>query len=82
MKIKHVNAKPGEYVAVHRYRNHNRSRNNADKGKGILLILCVVFIIIFWQEILITASICAVAGLTIVCGIKFYRDVLPQFSKK
>ena len=61
MSVRHINAKPGEYIAVHRhhgsyYRSGGGGGGTGGGGEGCLSILAVLFVIwiiaSFWEIIL------------------------------
>ncbi len=82
MKIKHINAGPDEYVAVHR-RGSRRGGGGSGggggggtgNGMGCLLLLGIIF---FWDEILAIITIVTVAAVgygIIYCIGKFHREI-------
>ena len=50
MSVRHVHARPGEYIAVHR---HGRPASDSERWLyGIGIIGAIVFVCMFWQIIL------------------------------
>ena len=66
MKVRHVTAKPNEYIAVHRsYPRNNKNRHNVGKRNTAsqtpvwAIVIAVILLVIYWKLIF---SIALIAG--------------------
>ena len=66
MSIRHVHARPGEYIAVHRGGTYHTSRSNSS-GDGAVFVIGFILLLCFWKLILTLA----VAGFAIYFATKF-----------
>ena len=64
MRIRHVHAKPNEYIAVHRQRLRYQPRRNGGKSgstiqiPALAIIIGIILLMIYW-ELLITLTLVA-----------------------
>ncbi len=66
MSIRHIHARPGEYIAVHRGGTYHSSRSSSS-GDGAVFVIGAILLLFFWKFILTVA----VAGLAIYFAAKF-----------
>lgn len=53
MSVRHINAKPEEYIAVHRNNGSRRSSSSGgDSGLGLAYLVGFIFLLFFWKVIL------------------------------
>lgn len=66
MSVKHMYAKPGEYIAIHRSRRRKGNASSADSGYFylFLLIAIIAIIVCFWE--IIVACLIAAAALWLI----------------
>jgi hypothetical protein len=79
MRVRHIHASSGEYIAVHR--NHGSSGHSSagggDNGMGCLVLLVLWGVWCWWQEILMIALILGVV--TAVCWLGWtFRDEIAD----
>ena len=59
MSVRHVHAKPGEYIAVHRNHGGGGGGSSSSDGGGCLAVIAVIFVVwfiaSFWQIIVACA---------------------------
>ena len=56
MSVRHIHAKPGEYIAVHRNGGYRSSRGGGSAdGIGCLFLVALFLLLSYWKEIIIIA---------------------------
>ena len=66
MSIRHVHARPGEYIAVHRGGTYHSARSNSSVN-GAVFVIGFILLLCFWKPILTVI----VAGFAIYFATKF-----------
>lgn len=68
MSVRHVHARPGEYIAVHRQHGSRGGGSGSGGGDGCLTLLAIIFVIwivaSLWEIFVTLAIICAAGWLT------------------
>ena len=88
MSVRHIHARPGEYIAVHRGHGHGgRSGRGSSggSGTGCLYLLAIIFVIwfiaSFWEILVSLAILCAVIWLIWIFRRPIWHAVCWIFSK-
>ena len=66
MSVRHINAKPGEYIAVHRNGGGRPSRGGGGGGCDLneaLFVIGIILFIFYWKEIITIAIILAIVAI-------------------
>ena len=66
MSVRHIHARPGEYIAVHRSKTYPPSHTNP-YGDGSVFIIGAILLLFFWKLILKLAVI----GIIIYFTVRF-----------
>ena len=63
MRVRHVHAKPNEYIAVHRRHPRYQTRRSGGRGKSVLqipalaILIGLILLIIYWELVFTIALI-------------------------
>ena len=68
MSVRHIHARPGEYIAVHRgHGGRSGGGSSGDGGEGCLGLIAIIFVIwviaSYWEILVTLAILCAVIWL-------------------
>lgn len=66
MSVRHIHARPGEYIAVHRGGTYSTSRSKTS-GDGAVFVIGFILLLVFWKLILTAV----VAGFVLYFAAKF-----------
>lgn len=83
MSVRHVHARPGEYIAVHR--GHGGEGGSSGGGEGCFGLLAIIFVIwliaSFWEIIVAVAILCVVGWLIWTFRHPIWYGICWIFSK-
>ncbi len=83
MSVRHVHARPGEYIAVHR--GHGGGGGSSGGGEGCFGLLAIIFVIwliaSFWEIIVAVAILCVVGWLIWTFRHPIWYGICWIFSK-
>ena len=75
MSVRHIHARPGEYIAVHRDGHRRHSGGSGGDGSGCLFLIIAFLIWSFWREILVISLVLGIVALIAWLGWTFRTQI-------